>query len=75
MKKENKKLVKKFQAVVKDLMDNYDQYTDEEKAKVKEVFQKVVELNDVLDKYDIERRSHWAEFFAAYGNFFDTIIR
>jgi predicted methyltransferase len=74
MKKENKKLMKKFQIVIKDLMDNYNQYTDEEKAQVKEVFQKVADLNTILDKYDVEKRSHWAEFVAAYGNYFDPII-
>ena len=30
-----------------------------------EVFQKVVDLNTVLDKYDIEKKEYWAEFFTA----------
>ena len=75
MKKENKKLVKKFQAVVKDLLDNYDQYTEEEKAQLKEIFQKAVDLNTVLDKYDIKKKSYWIEFFEAYGQFFNTTIQ
>lgn len=70
MKKEKKQLVKKFNAVVKDLLDNYEIYTEEEKAQIKEVFKKVAELNEVLDKYDITKENYWTEFFAAYGQFF-----
>ena len=70
MKKEKKELVKKFKVVIEDLLDNYEQYTDEEKAKIKEVFQKVADLNKVLDKYDVAKEDYWAEFFVAYGQFF-----
>ena len=73
MKTEKKELIKSFKAVVEDLLDNYEKYTDEEKAQVKEVFQKVVDLNMVLDKYDVEKKEYWAEFFAAYGEYFRTI--
>ena len=54
MKTEQKELVKQFKTVIDDLMDHYEEYTDEEKAQVKEIFQKVAELNTILDKYDIE---------------------
>ena len=74
MKKEKKELIKKFKAVVEDLLDNFDKYTDEEKAQVKEVFQKAAELNVVLDKYDIEKKSYWTEFLNAYGQYFNTIV-
>ena len=70
MKTEKKELIKSFKAVVEDLLDNYEKYTDEEKAQVKEVFQKVVDLNMVLDKYDVAKESCWSEFFATYGQFF-----
>ena len=70
MKKEKKELVKKFKVVIEDLLDNYEQYTDEEKAQIKEIFQKVAELNKVLDKYDIAKADYWTEFFTAYGEFF-----
>ena len=73
MKKEKKQLMKSFKAVIEDLLDNYEQYTDEEKAQIKEVFQKVADLNTVLDKYDVEKKVYWAEFFAAYGEYFRTI--
>ena len=73
MKNEKKELVKNFKAVVEDLLDNYEQYTEEEKAQVKEVFQKVVDLNTILDKYDIEKKAYWTEFFAAYGEYFRTV--
>ena len=32
MKKEKKELIKKFKIVIDDLMDHYEEYTDEEKA-------------------------------------------
>ena len=73
MKKEKKELLKNFKAVVEDLLDNYEQYTAEEKAQVKEIFEKAVALNKILDKYDIEKGTYWVEFFAAYGEFFRDV--
>ena len=70
MKKEKKELVKKFKVVIEDLLDNYEIYTEEEKAQIKEVFQKVADLNKVLDKYDVVEESYWTEFFNACGTFF-----
>ena len=70
MKKEKKELVKNFKVVIEDLLDNYEQYTEEEKAQIKEIFQKVADLNKVLDKYDVAKESYWTEFFAACGQFF-----
>ena len=71
MKNEKKELIKKFNVVVEDLMDNYENYTDEEKAQVKEVFQKVAELNAILDKYDIAVKCDWDEYLVACGEYFD----
>ena len=71
MKNEKKDLVKKFKVVIEDLMDNYEIYTDEEKDKIKEVFQKVAELNKVLDKYDEVNGEYWADFCEAYSHFFN----
>ena len=34
MQNEKKELLKKFKAVIDDLMDHYDEYTPEEKAKI-----------------------------------------
>ena len=71
---ENKKdLVKKFNVVVEDLLDNYDKYTDEEKAQVQEIFQKVAELNAVLDKYDVKKGVDWEEYILAVGKYFDNM--
>ena len=72
MKTEKQELIKNFKAVVEDLLDNYEKYTDEEKAQIKEVFQKAVELNKVLDKYDVEKKSYWQEFVTAYGQYFNA---
>lgn len=73
MKKEKNELVKNFKLVIEDLLDNYDKYTDEEKAQIKEIFQKTAELNKTLDKYDTDKKSYWIEFLEACGQYFDSI--
>ena len=70
MQNEKKELVKKFKVVIDDLMDHYEEYTDEEKAQVKEIFKKVAELNAILDKYDIEAKFDWNEYFTLLGQCF-----
>ena len=72
MKNEKKELLKKFKTVIDDLMDHYEEYTDEEKVQIKEIFQKVAELNTILDKYDIEAKFDWNEYFALVGQCFDA---
>ena len=74
MKKEKKELLKNFKVVVEDLLDNYEVYTDEEKAQVKEVFQKVADLNAILDKYDIESKFEWEEYLAACNRYFELML-
>ena len=73
MQNEKKELLKKFKAIVDDLMDHYEEYSDEEKAQIKEIFQKVADLNKVLDKYDVEFKIDWEEYLLAVGNYFDAI--
>ena len=70
MQNEKKELVKNFKVVIEDLLDNYEKYTDEEKAQIKELFQKVSDLNAILDKYDIETEFSWQEYFSAVGKYF-----
>ena len=48
-KSEKKDLLKKFKIVIDDWMDHYEEYTDEDKAQIKELFQKVAEVNTLLD--------------------------
>jgi hypothetical protein len=71
MQNEKKDLLKKFKVIVDDLMDHYEEYTDEEKAQVKEIFQKVAALNAILDKYDTEVKIDWQEYFILMGQYFD----
>ena len=73
MKKEKKELIKKFKTVIEDLMDNYEEYTDEEKAQIKEIFQKVADLNTILDKYDIEVEFDWDEYLTACNQCFGIV--
>ena len=70
MKNEKKELLKKFKSVIDDVMDHYEEYTDEEKAQVKEIFQKVAELNTILDKYDIDVKFDWEEYFTLLGQMY-----
>ena len=72
MAKEKKELIKSFKVVIEDLLDHYEEYTDEEKAQIQEVFQKVAELNAVMDKYDVDLKIDWKEFCIAAGQYFDT---
>ena len=71
MKTEKKELVKKFKAVIEDVMDHYEEYTEEEKSQIKEIFQKVASLNTILDKYDMEVKFDWEEYLAEYSRYFD----
>ena len=74
MSKEKKELVKKFKVVIEDLLDNYEEYNDEEKEQIKEIFQKVASLNTILDKYDIDVRFDWNEYVTACGQYFDMML-
>lgn len=70
MKKEKKELMKKFKVVIEDLLDHYEEYTDEEKTQIKEIFQKVADLNAILDKYDIDVSSNWEEYCDLVSRYF-----
>ena len=70
MEKEKKALIKNFKTVIEDLLDNYEKYTEEEKAQIKGLFQKVSELNAILDKYDIETEFAWQEYFNSVSRYF-----
>ena len=70
MQKEKKELLKKFKVIVDDLMDQYEEYTDEEKTQIKEIFQKVADLNSILDKYDIHVSSNWEEYCDLVSRYF-----
>ena len=73
MKNEKKEFIKKFDVAIEDLLDNYEKYTDEEKAQVKEVFQKVADLNKLLDKYDVETNINWEKYWGTVSQYFVTV--
>ena len=73
MKNEKKEFIKKFDVAIEDLLDNYEKYTDEEKAQVKEIFQKVADLNKILDKYDVETNINWEEYWGTVSQYFVTV--
>ena len=70
MPNEKKELIKSFKIVIEDLLDNYEKYTDEEKSKIRDLFEKVSDLNEILDKYDIQTEFNWQEYFAEVGRYF-----
>ena len=70
MKTEKKELIKKFKVVIEDILDHYEEYTEEEKTQIKALFQKAADLNAILDKYDIETEFNWQEYFGAYSRYF-----
>ena len=73
MEKEKKELIKNFKIVIEDLLDNYEKYTTEEKEQIKEIFQKVADLNAILDKYDVETKFNWEDYIVAIGQYFDSV--
>ena len=73
MQNEKKEFIKKFNVVIEDLLDNYEKYTDEEKAQIKELFEKVADLNKILDKYDIESEVNWSEYWGTVSQYFVTV--
>ena len=44
--------------------------TKEEKAQIKELFDKVSALNAILDKYDVEPSHSWQEYFNSVSRYF-----
>ena len=70
MKNEKKELIKNFKTLIEDLLDNYEKYTEEEKAQINELFKSVSALNAILDKYDIETEFSWQEYFESVSRYF-----
>jgi hypothetical protein len=71
MQNEKKELLKKFKSLIDDIMDHYDEYTDEEKAQIQEIFKQASKLNIILDKYDIEADFDLDDYFSLMGRYFD----
>ena len=72
MQNEKKEFIRKLKVVFEDLLDNYEEYTDEEKAQIKEIFQQVAELNTILDKYDKDVKLDWDEYLKAVSQYFES---
>ena len=70
MKNEKKELTQNFKILIEDLLDNYEKYTEEEKAQIKELFEMASALNAILDKYDIETEFNWQEYFDSVSKYF-----
>lgn len=62
-------LIKSFNKVIDDIMDNYDKYTQQEQSDIEQLFRSVETLNSKLDHYD-KKPSLWEKFTKALSNFF-----
>ena len=70
MKNEKKELTKGFKILIEDLLDNYEKYTEEEKVRIRDIFETASSLNAILDKYDIETAFCWQEYFDSVSKYF-----
>lgn len=70
MKNEKKELIKNFKILIEDLLDNYEKYTEEEKLRIRDIFETASALNAILDKYDIETEFCWQEYFDSVSKYF-----
>lgn len=73
MKSEKKELIKKFKKLIDDMMDHYEEYTDEEKAQIQEIFEKAAELNKILDKYDFDIEFDWEDYVTLTSHYFGSM--
>jgi len=71
MTKDKKNVVIGYNSIVKDLLDNYDKYTNTEKQAVKNVLIDMYNLNRTLDKYDIKTSTWKNKVKEAFDKFFD----
>ena len=70
MKNEKKELTRNFKILIEDLLDNYEKYTEEEKLRIRDIFETASALNAILDKYDIDTEFNWAEYFNSVSRYF-----
>ena len=70
MKNEKKELIKNFKILIEDLLDNYEKYTEEEKIRIRDIFETASALNAILDKYEIETEFSWQEYFDSVSKYF-----
>ena len=64
MKKEKKELIKKFKVVIEDLMDNYEEYTAEDKNKFETYLQERIDKIDIPNKDESFLRTKILEMYA-----------
>ena len=75
MTKQKKELLNDFCETMEDIMDNYEEYTTDEQAKVKKIFEDCKELNKLLDKYDNQKwykkiGKHFEKLARSFSSFF-----
>ncbi len=70
MSEDRKILIVGYNHIIKDLLDNYDSYTDGEKSAVKKALSELYNLNRSLNIYDNKPRIWEDEAKEAYNKFF-----
>ena len=70
MKNKKKELIKNLKILIEDLLDNYEKYTEEEKLRIRDIFETASALNAILYKYDIETEFCRQEYFDSVSKYF-----
>lgn len=70
MSEDRKNVVTGYKRIIKDLLDNYDRYTNSEKRAIKKILSELYNLNRSLNKYDKKPRVWEDEAKQAHDKFF-----
>jgi hypothetical protein len=71
MSQDRKNVITGYKHIVKDLLDNYDRYSDGEKKAIKKVLSDLYNLNRSLNKYDKKPKVWEDEAIRAHNEFFE----
>ena len=71
MSQDRKNVTTGYKHIVKDLLDNYDRYSDGEKKAIKNVLSDLYNLNRALNKYDKKPKAWENEAMKAHNDFFE----
>jgi len=70
MSKDRRNIVTAYKKIIKDLLDNYDEYNDKEKKAIKDILSDLYTLNRSLNKYDKKPRAWEDEAKIEFDKFF-----
>lgn len=71
MSNDKKNVLIGYNHIVKDMLDNYDRYSDNEKKAIKNILSDLYNLNKSLNKYDKKPRAWEDKAKEAHNKFFN----